>query len=108
MPEQLKQKPCFFLLIGWVAAAICLCAATAAAASQVDSTPQEVFDAMRGSFQPAKSKGVHVSYQWDLSWTERRPMVDRGKRWDLQNGNGKNRQSQRHFYRQRQGLGRHL
>ena len=67
MPEQLKRKQCFFLLIGWVAAASCLCAATAAAASNVDSTPQEVFDAMRGSFQPAKAKGVHVSYQWDLS-----------------------------------------
>jgi len=66
MPRQLKRKQCFFLLIGWVAAAICLCAATVAA-SHVDSTPQEVFDAMHGSFQPAKAKGVHVSYQWDLS-----------------------------------------
>ena len=67
MRDQLKRKRCFFLLIGRVAAAICLCAATAAAASHVDSTPQEVFDAMRGSFQPAKAKGVHARYQWDLS-----------------------------------------
>jgi putative sterol carrier protein len=37
------------------------------AAGHVDSTPQEVFDSMRGSFQPAKAKGVHASYQWDLS-----------------------------------------
>src|SRR5258708_16849270 len=67
MREQLKRKRCFFVSIGWVAAAICLCAATAAAASHVDSTPQEVFDGMRGSFQAAKAKGVHARYQWDLS-----------------------------------------
>ena len=67
MRAQLKRKQCFFLLIGWVAAGICLCAATAAAASHVDSTPQDVFDGMRGSFQPAKAKGVHARYQWDLS-----------------------------------------
>jgi putative sterol carrier protein len=66
MPEQLKRKRCF-VLIGWVAAAIWLCAAMAAAASHVDSTPQEVFESMRGSFQPAKAKGVHARYQWDLS-----------------------------------------
>ena len=47
--------------------AICLSAATGALAGQVDSTPQQVFDSMRGSFQPAKAKGVHARYQWDLS-----------------------------------------
>jgi len=67
MRSQLKRKRFSFVSIGRLAATICLCAATAAAASHVDSTPQEVFDAMRGSFQPAKAKGVHVSYQWDLS-----------------------------------------
>lgn len=67
MPEQLKRKRCFFLSSGWVAATICVCAAMAAAASHADSTPQDVFDAMRGSFQPAKAKGVHARYQWDLS-----------------------------------------
>jgi putative sterol carrier protein len=36
-------------------------------ADHPESTPQDVFDAMRGSFQPAKAKGVHVRYQWDLS-----------------------------------------
>jgi putative sterol carrier protein len=64
MREQLKRKRCFFLSIG---GAICLGAAMAAAASHIDSTPQDVFDAMRGSFQPAKAKGVHARYQWDLS-----------------------------------------
>ena len=67
MRPQLKRKWYFLVSIGWLAAAICLCVATAAAASQADSTPQQVFDAMRSSFQPAKAKGVHVSYQWDLS-----------------------------------------
>lgn len=46
---------------------LCLCAAMAVAANQANSTPQDVFDAMRGSFQPAKAKGVHARYQWDLS-----------------------------------------
>jgi putative sterol carrier protein len=67
MHGQLKQKQYFFVSIGRLAAVICACAAMAAAASPEDSTPQEVFDAMRGSFQPAKAKGVHARYQWDLS-----------------------------------------
>jgi putative sterol carrier protein len=41
--------------------------ANAATSGHVDSTPQEVFDSMRGSFQAAKAKGVHARYQWDLS-----------------------------------------
>ena len=67
MREQRKHKRSFFVAIGRLAAAIWLCAAMAAAASHVDSTPQQVFDSMRGSFQPAKAKGVHARYQWDLS-----------------------------------------
>src|SRR5438132_5252077 len=31
------------------------------------STPQQVFDGMRESFQAAKAKGVHARYQWQLS-----------------------------------------
>jgi putative sterol carrier protein len=42
-------------------------AATGASAGKVDSTPQEVFDSMRSSFQPARAKGVHARYQWELS-----------------------------------------
>jgi len=67
MRKQLKRKVSFFVSVGRLAASICLCATMAAAASQVDSTPQQVFDAMRDSFQPAKAKGVHAKYQWDLS-----------------------------------------
>src|SRR5215831_17697661 len=67
MRVELKRKRYFFISIGRLAVAICIGAAMAAAASHVDSTPQEVFDAMRGSFQPAKAKGVHAKYQWDLS-----------------------------------------
>jgi putative sterol carrier protein len=67
MRAQLKRKRFSFVSIGRLAATICLCAATAAAASHVDSTPQEVFEGMRGSFQAAKAKGVHARYQWDLS-----------------------------------------
>ena len=31
------------------------------------STPQQVFDSMRGSFKAGKAKGVHARYQWELS-----------------------------------------
>jgi putative sterol carrier protein len=67
MPDHLAGKHCLFLPISVAAMAVCLLAASAAPASKMDSTPQNVFDAMRGSFQPAKAKGVHARYQWDLS-----------------------------------------
>jgi putative sterol carrier protein len=52
------------MVIGVFATVIC----TAAANSEhMDSSPQEVFDSMRSSFQSAKAKGVHARYQWDLS-----------------------------------------
>jgi len=67
MHGQLKRKRHFFVSMCPFAVAFCIGAAMAAAATRADSTPQDVFDAMRGSFQPAKAKGVHASYQWDLS-----------------------------------------
>ena len=67
MRRQAKRKQCFLLSTGGAAVVICACAAMTAAASQTDSTPQDVFDAMCRSFQAAKAKGVHASYQWDLS-----------------------------------------
>jgi len=50
-----------------VVAAVSLSAASAASNEPENSTPQEVFDGMRQSFQAAKAKGVHARYQWDLS-----------------------------------------
>ncbi len=48
--------------------AVAMCAGAAVSlADRAESTPQDVFDGMRGSFQPAKAKGVHARYQWDLS-----------------------------------------
>jgi putative sterol carrier protein len=67
MPDRSTAKRSLILPINVVAAAICMAAATAAAAEHLDSTPQEVFDSMRGSFQANKAKGVHARYQWDLS-----------------------------------------
>jgi putative sterol carrier protein len=55
------------LCLAAIGAAIWFAATTTSAAEHMDSTPQEVFDSMRGSFQPAKAKGVHARYQWDLS-----------------------------------------
>jgi len=40
---------------------------TGNAASNEASTPQQVFDGMRGSFQADKAKGVRARYQWELS-----------------------------------------
>ena len=67
MHGHLGRKHYLFLSIGVATVSVCFLVATAAEASQADSTPQQVFDAMRNSFQPAKAKGVHASYQWDLS-----------------------------------------
>ena len=67
MRDHLRGKYRLFLPISVVAVAIVLAAASAAPASRMDSTPQEVFGSMRRSFQPAKAKGVHARYQWELS-----------------------------------------
>ena len=50
-----------------IAVAICLGTARAASTEHLDSTPQQVFDGMRQSFQADKAKGVHARYQWELS-----------------------------------------
>ena len=55
------------LPIATIITIIGLGAASAASKEPSSSTPQDVFDAMRGSFQPAKAKGVQARYQWDLS-----------------------------------------
>jgi putative sterol carrier protein len=55
------------MAVTMLAMAIYSTAGNAAGSGHMDSTPQEVFDSMRGSFQPAKAKGVHARYQWDLS-----------------------------------------
>ena len=47
--------------------AIGLGAASAASKESSSSTPQQVFDGMRQSFQAQKAKGVHARYQWELS-----------------------------------------
>ena len=67
MCDGFTARRCRFLPTNLVAMAICIGVATAAAAEHLDSTPQEVFDSMRGSFQAAKARGVHARYQWDLS-----------------------------------------
>jgi len=67
MADHLGEKHCLLLSISMAAVAVCFAAVSTAPASQVDSTPQQIFDSMRGSFQPAKAKGVHARYQWDLS-----------------------------------------
>jgi putative sterol carrier protein len=55
------------LTIATIITAIGLGAASAASKESPSSTPQQVFDGMRQSFQAQKAKGVHARYQWDLS-----------------------------------------
>ena len=37
------------------------------ARAEENSTPQQVFDGMKGSFKADKAKGVHLKWQWELS-----------------------------------------
>ena len=37
------------------------------ARAEENSTPQQVFDGMKESFRADKAKGVHASWQWELS-----------------------------------------
>jgi len=61
------MKAMFLLRIATVTVAIGLGTVMGASNEPASATPQDVFDAMRGSFQPRKAKGVHARYQWDLS-----------------------------------------
>src|SRR6266496_812436 len=55
------------LTIATIITAIGLSAASAASNETSSSTPQQVYDGMRQSFQAQKAKGVHARYQWELS-----------------------------------------
>ena len=55
------------LTIATMITAIGLGAASAASKESSSSTPQQVFDGMRQSFQAQKAKGVRARYQWELS-----------------------------------------
>ena len=55
------------LTIATIITASGLGAASAASKESSNSTPQQVFDGMRQSFQAQKAKGVHARYQWELS-----------------------------------------
>src|SRR5215472_8722458 len=56
-----------FIRIASTVAAISLSTILAASNEPASSTPQDVFDGMRQSFQGQKAKGVHLKYQWQLS-----------------------------------------
>jgi len=67
MPKGSTGQRRLLLLTSTVGLAISISTAIGTAAGRVESTPQDIFKAIRGSFQPAKAKGVHARYQWDLS-----------------------------------------
>src|SRR4029453_10985730 len=75
------MKAMFLLRIATVTVAIGLGTVMGASNEPASATPQDVFDAMRGSFQPAKAKGVHARYQWDLSGPN-------GGKWGIEVNNG--------------------
>jgi putative sterol carrier protein len=70
------------ILTAMTGAAIWLLADNAMASDHIDSTPQEVFNSMRGSFQPAKAKAVYARYQWYLSGPN-------GGEWWIEVNNGR-------------------
>jgi putative sterol carrier protein len=57
----------FYLTTATMIGALCLGAASAVSSEPENTTPQEVFDDMRTSFQTEKAKGVHARYQWQVS-----------------------------------------
>ena len=63
----MKANRYLTLTIATIITAISLGAASAASKESSSSTPQQVFDGMRQSFQAQKAKGVHARYQWELS-----------------------------------------
>ena len=83
MLRELRGKRRLFLSINAIAVAICLGAASVVTASHEDSTPQDVFDSMRGSFQAGKSKRRARSLPMGPERPARWRMVDRRKRRDL-------------------------
>jgi putative sterol carrier protein len=51
---------------GWASVAL-IVAGIGCAQAQDYTAPQQIFDAMRASFQPQKSRGVYVRYQFDIT-----------------------------------------
>ena len=76
-----KERNSLFARIATLAALINVGTALAASNDPPNAMPQDVFDAMRGSFQPAKAKGVHARYQWDFSGPN-------GGKWWIEVNNG--------------------
>jgi len=76
-----KERNSLFFARITLAALINVGTVLAASNEPPNATPQDVFDAMRGSFQPAKAKGVHARYQWDLSGPN-------GGKWWIEVNNG--------------------
>jgi len=62
-----KSKNPVLITSAAIVGAICLVTASTSPAAGSDSTPQQVFDGMRQSFQANKAKGVHARYQWELT-----------------------------------------
>src|SRR5881296_949883 len=79
-----------FLRIAGIAIAMGLGTTIAASNEPANSTPQQVFDGMRQSFQAEKAKGVHLRYQWQLSGPS-------GGEWWIEVNDGKFQMGQRNI-----------
>jgi putative sterol carrier protein len=65
---RMKMRPTFFCLTIMAIFGALLPGQTQAASNEpANTTPEQVFDGMRKSFQADKAKGVHAKYQWELS-----------------------------------------
>ncbi len=56
-----------YVLLAFAALALASPCQAQQASSQYNSTPQQALDKRQNAFQPDKAKGVHASYQWELS-----------------------------------------
>jgi putative sterol carrier protein len=65
--KMMKEPMCFYLAAVTIFTVVSLSVGNAASNDADASTPQQVFDSMRSSFQANKAKGVHARYQWELS-----------------------------------------
>src|SRR5947208_15957100 len=63
----MKNKRLSVLLLTFIALALASPCQAQQTSRQQNSTPQQALDKRQDAFQADKAKGVHASYQWELS-----------------------------------------
>ena len=76
------MKKGFYYITAIIVTAACFGAFGATSNNNDNHVPQDVFDGMKQSFRPEKTKGLHLSYQWELSGPD-------GGQWWIEVNDGK-------------------